>query len=266
MTAQAAELASGKAQSFLSSKAGSVPFGYVPTTFLIRGSSPSGMSRLLFYSVVRPLRERPDYFSTQGSVPFGYVPTTLLLMGQSPSGTSRLFFYSGVIPFEYVPTTFLHRGQSPSDTSRLLFCIGVHPLRVRPDYFSAQGFVPFRSFSAFRVKNRHSRVNSASRAPARAPEPALLVRLHACVPARASYASRAPLVHSSRTPRAPSSSNVHALAPEHSSKRSTESLDSRTLPRLFPRIPRQVCRKMVWIVVRKTIPTRKWQASSRPSL
>ncbi|PKI37055.1 hypothetical protein CRG98_042559 [Punica granatum] len=46
----------------------------------------------------------------------------------------------------------------------------------------------------------------------------------ACLPAR---------------PRAPSSPNVHVLAPEHSSKRSTESPDSRTLPRLFPRIPRQ---------------------------
>ncbi|PKI57115.1 hypothetical protein CRG98_022509 [Punica granatum] len=46
-------------------------------------------------------------------------------------------------------------------------------------------------------------------------------------------------MHSSRTPRALSSLNVHALAPEHSSKRSTESPDSRTLPGLFPRIPRQ---------------------------
>ncbi|OWM71002.1 hypothetical protein CDL15_Pgr008084 [Punica granatum] len=62
-------------------------------------------------------------------------------------------------------------------------------------------------------------------------------RLRARAP-RAPDASRAPLVHSSRTPRAPSSPNVHALAPEHSSKRSTESPDSRTLLRLFPRIPR----------------------------
>ncbi|PKI43677.1 hypothetical protein CRG98_035937 [Punica granatum] len=75
-----------------------------------------------------------------------------------------------------------------------------------------------RSFSAFRVKNRHSRVNSANRAP-HVPD-----------------ASRVPPVHSSRTLRAPSSPNVHALAPEHSSKRSIKSLDSRTLPRLFPRI------------------------------
>ncbi|PKI61771.1 hypothetical protein CRG98_017821 [Punica granatum] len=109
-----------------------------------------------------------------------------------------------------------------------------------------------RSFSAFRVKNRHSRVNSASRVPIARP-----VRLPR---------ARVPPVHSSRTPHAPSSPNVHALAPEHSSKRSTESPDSRTLPRLFPRIPRLACRKMVWIVVRKTIPSRKWQASSWTSL
>ncbi|PKI71823.1 hypothetical protein CRG98_007762 [Punica granatum] len=49
--------------------------------------------------------------------------------------------------------------------------------------------------------------------------------------------SRAP-AHIPR-PRTPSSPNVHALAPEHLSKRSTESPDSRTLPRLFSRIPRQ---------------------------
>ncbi|PKI67073.1 hypothetical protein CRG98_012537 [Punica granatum] len=47
---------------------------------------------------------------------------------------------------------------------------------------------------------------------------------------RAPNASRARPVHSSRTPRAPSSPNVHALALEHPSKRSTESPDSRTLP------------------------------------
>ncbi|PKI71124.1 hypothetical protein CRG98_008492 [Punica granatum] len=106
MTTQAAELASGKAQSFLNSKAGfrqpnrcasaqgSVPFGYVPTTFLLRGQSPSG---------VRPLRVRPNYISAQGSVPFGYVPITFLLRGQSPSGTSRLNFYSGFRPLRVRP-------------------------------------------------------------------------------------------------------------------------------------------------------------------
>ncbi|PKI67154.1 hypothetical protein CRG98_012482 [Punica granatum] len=135
MTAQAAELASGKAQSFLSSKASFRQ----PN----RGPSPSGTSRLLFCSGVRPFRVRPDYFPAQGSVPFGYVPTTFLHRGPSPSGTSRLLSCSGVrplrvrpdyfpaqasVPFGYVPTTFLLRG---------------HPLLVRPDYFSAQGSVPF---------------------------------------------------------------------------------------------------------------------------
>ncbi|OWM75355.1 hypothetical protein CDL15_Pgr021071 [Punica granatum] len=90
------------------------PFEYVPTTFLLRGQFPSGTSRLLFCTGVRPLRIRPDYFSAQGAVPFGYVPTT-----------------------------FQHRGRSPSGTSRLLFRTGGRPLRVRPDYFSAQGSVPF---------------------------------------------------------------------------------------------------------------------------
>ncbi|OWM65702.1 hypothetical protein CDL15_Pgr002286 [Punica granatum] len=52
---------------------------------------------------------------------------------------------------------------------------------------------------------------------------------------RAPLASRALQPHA----RVPSSPNVHCLAPEHSSKRSTESPDSRTLPRLFPRISRQ---------------------------
>ncbi|PKI48218.1 hypothetical protein CRG98_031373 [Punica granatum] len=194
-------------------KEGSVPFGYVLTTFLLRG---------------HPLRVRPDYFSAQGSVPFGYVPTTFLLGGPSPSG---------VISFGYVPTTFMLRG---------------HPLRVRPDYSSVQGSVPFgsvltlnfclgvrpfRSFSAFRVKNRHSRVNSARRVPA-AHKPERPRPPCACLHARACPRARAPPMHSSCTPRAPSSPNVHALATEHSSKRSTESPDSRTLSRLFPRIPR----------------------------
>ncbi|PKI58169.1 hypothetical protein CRG98_021427 [Punica granatum] len=135
---------------------GSVPFGYVPTTFSCTmqtagqntphlanppGNKPrilqvhwvgafepccsfgmrpvhianlSGTSRLLFYSGVRPLWVRPDYFSAQRFVPFGYVLTT-----------------------------FLPRGPSPSGTSRLLFSIGVRPLRVRSDYFSAQGSFPF---------------------------------------------------------------------------------------------------------------------------
>ncbi|PKI44198.1 hypothetical protein CRG98_035411 [Punica granatum] len=120
----------------------------------------SGTSRLLFYSGVRPLRIRPDYFSAQGSVPFGYVPTTFLLRGPSPSSTSRLLFCSGVrslpvrpdyfsaqgsVPFGYDPTTFLLRGPSLSGTSRLLFCTGVRPdfkllfrgpsPQVHPDFF-----------------------------------------------------------------------------------------------------------------------------------
>ncbi|PKI54327.1 hypothetical protein CRG98_025263 [Punica granatum] len=66
------------------------------------------------------------------------------------------------------------------------------------------------------------------------------------------------LVHSSCTSRAPIFADRASFAPEHPSKRSTESPDSRTLLRLFPRIPRQACWKMVWIIVRKTIPTQKW--------
>ncbi|PKI44925.1 hypothetical protein CRG98_034687 [Punica granatum] len=134
---------------------GSVPFGSIPTTFLHRGQSPSG---------IRPLRVNPDYFSALGSVPFGLVPTTFLHWGQSPSGQSRLLFCTGVsplrvsldfnfcigvspdyfstlgsvpfgsiptlisaqgsVPFGSVPTTFLHWGQFPSGLSRLLFCTG----------------------------------------------------------------------------------------------------------------------------------------------
>ncbi|PKI48298.1 hypothetical protein CRG98_031307 [Punica granatum] len=112
-------------------------------------------------------------------------------------------------------------------------------LRLHVCIYRLKGQVP-RSLSAFRVKNRHSWVNSAR--PAR----------HPCAPARSTSsvahprdcrvpdasrapacapdASRASPVHSSRTPRAPSSPNVHALASEHSSKRSSESPDSRTLP------------------------------------
>ncbi|PKI59586.1 hypothetical protein CRG98_019995 [Punica granatum] len=80
-----------------------------------------------------------------------------------------------------------------------------------------------KPFSAFWVKDRPSRVNS--------------VRLarHSCAPARLARASRALQLHAC----ALSSPNVHALAPEHSSKRSTESPDSQTLSRFFPRIPRQ---------------------------
>ncbi|PKI73206.1 hypothetical protein CRG98_006404 [Punica granatum] len=89
---------------------GSVPFGYVPTTFLLRVCAPC---------ILQTLRVRPDYFPAQRSVPFGYVPTTFLLRGHPLRGS---------VPFGYVPTSFLLRG---------------HPLRVRPDYFSAQGSVPF---------------------------------------------------------------------------------------------------------------------------
>ncbi|PKI75559.1 hypothetical protein CRG98_004047 [Punica granatum] len=120
-------------------------------------ANPSGPSRLLFRTGVRPLRVRPDYFSAQGSVPIGSVPTSFLHRGPSPSGPSRLLFRIGVrplrvrpdyfsaqgsVPFGSLPTTFPHRGPSPSGPSRLLFCTGVRPLRVRPDYLSAQGSVP----------------------------------------------------------------------------------------------------------------------------
>ncbi|OWM90783.1 hypothetical protein CDL15_Pgr002706 [Punica granatum] len=103
---------------------GSVPFGYDPTTFLLRGPSLSGTSRLLFYSGirplqvspdyfsaqgVRPLRVRPDYFSAQGSVPFGYVPTTFLLRGPSPTGTSRLLFPAPCNPPGKMPRTLQTR-------------------------------------------------------------------------------------------------------------------------------------------------------------
>ncbi|PKI34906.1 hypothetical protein CRG98_044703 [Punica granatum] len=150
---------------------GSVPFGYVPTTFLLRGPSPSGTSRLLFCSGVRPL---------WGSVPFGYVPTTFL-----HRGPSRLHFCSGVrplrvrpsyfsaqgsVPFGYVPTIFpctmqpaghnaSHLANLSGKTPRTpqvhwvgafepCCSFGMRPvhietLRVRPDYFSAQGSVPF---------------------------------------------------------------------------------------------------------------------------
>ncbi|OWM76445.1 hypothetical protein CDL15_Pgr024653 [Punica granatum] len=117
-------------------------------------------------------------------------------------------------------------------------------LRLHICIYRLKGLVP-TSFRAFRVKNRHSRVNSASRALAsalahvpRAPRACPHAQPCARAPARAPDASHAPPVHSSRTPRAPSSPKVHALATEHSFKRSTESPDSRTLPRLFPRIPR----------------------------
>ncbi|PKI37854.1 hypothetical protein CRG98_041755, partial [Punica granatum] len=125
-----------------------MPFEHVPATFLHRphsGLSPSGTSRLLFYSWVipfgyvpttflhrgHPLRVRPDYFAAQGSSPWG---TSRLLfctgcLGVCPLRVRpNLLFCIRVIPFGYVPTTSLHRG---------------HPLRVRPDYFAAQGSSPW---------------------------------------------------------------------------------------------------------------------------
>ncbi|PKI64783.1 hypothetical protein CRG98_014852, partial [Punica granatum] len=84
-------------------------------TFLHRGQSPSGQSRLLFCTGVSPLWVNPEYFSTRG---------------QSPSGQSRLLFCTGSVPFGSIPNTFLH---------------GVSPLRVNLDYFSAPGSVPFGS-------------------------------------------------------------------------------------------------------------------------
>ncbi|PKI38256.1 hypothetical protein CRG98_041355 [Punica granatum] len=63
--------------------------------------------------------------------------------------------------------------------------------------------------------------------------------------------------------RAPATTNVATLAPECPFKGSTESPDSRTLPQLFPRIPRL---GNTWIVVEKNIPTRERQESSRVCL
>ncbi|PKI77704.1 hypothetical protein CRG98_001934 [Punica granatum] len=91
---------------FPAAQQGYVPFGYVPTTFQHRGSSPSGTSRLLFCTGVRPLRKRPDYFFLHHANRRANNPAPC-----KPA---------------YVPTTFLHRGPSPS---------GVRPLRKRPDYF-----------------------------------------------------------------------------------------------------------------------------------
>ncbi|PKI67603.1 hypothetical protein CRG98_012026 [Punica granatum] len=48
--------------------------------------------------------------------------------------------------------------------------------------------------------------------------------------------------------RAPILSECASFAPEHPSKRSTESSNSRTLPRLFPRIPRLVCAPEFYLV------------------
>ncbi|PKI52292.1 hypothetical protein CRG98_027316 [Punica granatum] len=116
MTAQSAELASGKAQSFLSSKAGfqqldrnAVHLANPPSkrsctpqvhwvgvfepcsSFGMRPvhvANPSGQSRLLFCTGVNPLRANPDYFFAPGSIPFGSIPTTFLHRGQFPSGQS----------------------------------------------------------------------------------------------------------------------------------------------------------------------------------
>ncbi|PKI57971.1 hypothetical protein CRG98_021635, partial [Punica granatum] len=129
--------------SLLLSCSGVIPFGYVPTTFLHRGPSPTGTSRQLcctgaipfgyvpttFLLKGHPLRVRPDYFSAQGSVPYRYVPTTFLLKGHPLRVRPDYFSAQGSVPYRYVPTTFLLKG---------------HPLRVRPDYFSAQGSVPYR--------------------------------------------------------------------------------------------------------------------------
>ncbi|PKI67075.1 hypothetical protein CRG98_012539 [Punica granatum] len=68
-----------------------------------------------------------------------------------------------------------------------------------------------------------SRVNSDSRLPSACrspPEPAVRLPAHLT-------SSRVPILIERAS-----------FAPEHSSKRSTESPDSQTLPRLFPRIPR----------------------------
>ncbi|OWM63145.1 hypothetical protein CDL15_Pgr004517 [Punica granatum] len=44
---------------------GSVPFGYVPTTFLLRGPSPSGTSRLLFPAPCNPPGKTPCTLQTR---------------------------------------------------------------------------------------------------------------------------------------------------------------------------------------------------------
>ncbi|PKI63902.1 hypothetical protein CRG98_015683 [Punica granatum] len=210
---------------------GSVPFGYVPTTFLhmghplrvhpdyfsAQGSVPFGYVPTTFLHMGHPLRVHPDYFSAQGSVPFGYVPTTFLLRGPFPSGTSRLLFCTGVILFGYVPTTFLFTGPSP---------------RVHPNfYISASAAHPCSQ----------PRARLRARCPsARTPERQTLVRASDAPARTLARSSALPVCPACLPagPRAPSSPNVHALAPEHPSKRSAESPDSRTLPRLFPRIPR----------------------------
>ncbi|PKI64003.1 hypothetical protein CRG98_015616 [Punica granatum] len=170
---------SGQSQLYFSAP-GSIPFGSIPTllfctgvnplrvnpdfTFLHRGQSPSGQSRLYFLhrgqSPLNPLRVNPDFtfphrsqspsgqsrlcFSAPGSIPFGSIRTLLFGTGVNPlqvypdftfcTGVSPLrvnpdfTFCTGVNPLRVNPDfTFPHRGQSSLGQSRLLFCIGVNP-------------------------------------------------------------------------------------------------------------------------------------------
>ncbi|PKI64542.1 hypothetical protein CRG98_015105 [Punica granatum] len=123
---------------------GSVPFGYVPTTFLLRGPSPTGTSRLLFPAPCNPPGKMPRTLQTRRAT---CPAPRKSIGGPSPSGTSRLLFYSGIRPlqvrpdyfsaqgsvlFGYVLTTFLLKGPSPSGTSRLLFPAPCNPLGKTP--------------------------------------------------------------------------------------------------------------------------------------
>ncbi|PKI60964.1 hypothetical protein CRG98_018640 [Punica granatum] len=199
---------------------GSIPFGYVPTTFLLRGLSSSGTSRLLFYTGVRTLRVGPDYFSAQGSVPFGYVPTTflhrvrplrvrpdfkLLFRGPSPRVCLDFYISASVKEGQAVSTPFwltfpnndISNGPDydfsrNTENGSAEQEITIHPQVDKIEQKTCTCYrrtprVTKGSFSTFRVKNRYSRVNSASRVPAVRP------------PARP-RPPRAPAVHSSRKP------------------------------------------------------------------
>ncbi|PKI78466.1 hypothetical protein CRG98_001106 [Punica granatum] len=241
-------------------------FGSIPTKFLFRGPSPSGPSRLNFYSRVRPDFKFPCTMQPAGqnaphlANPPGKTPRTP--QGSIPFGSvTALNFCSWVRPFESVPT--------------LNLCSVVRPLRVRPDFkFMFMGpsprvrldfkllfkgpsprvrpnfYISASDITSPHIQNRREKIAIGSSISIIAIKLGLISSFRVkivlsgeqCTRNRTLRRARVPARPAVRTatrPRTPSSPNVHALAPEHLSKGSTESPDSRTLPRLFPRIPRQ---------------------------
>ncbi|PKI57964.1 hypothetical protein CRG98_021639 [Punica granatum] len=136
------------------------------------------------------------------------------------------------------PAHKLAHSNAPPARPRTHLCPNVHPLHpstllsVQPSHPTLEQYTRRRAPSS--TPERTAACQTPVRAHARVPD----ARPSARPRTRCPSAHARALPRSARTTPHPSLPERASFAPKHPSKRSTESPDSRTLPQLFPRIPR----------------------------